>query len=259
MKGASIGVPEGGDATAAAEALAALPGDAWLGVGFGDLGTTVTDALAQFQQLAGVADQGGLDFGSVVESFERRLGIDLRDDFLSWMGDGAVYARGRSIADIGAAVTIRTKDPERSRKAVGVLARALQSAGATVEQTSVAGYDVAIELRNAQVPASLVIAANDERFSVGINPQALTEVNEPDDTLGDAETFGTAKEILGEGVEPVAIIDTPTIISLLEVFGVSSAEGYDRVKPYLDALGPISAGTGRDGDVSRFSFALGLR
>lgn len=259
VTGASIGAPEGAEATAAAEALAGLPGDAWLGIGFGDLGRTLTDALAQFQQISGVAGEGDFDFDGLVESFERRLGIDLRRDFLSWMGDGAVYARGRSLADIGGLVTIETKDAERSRKAVGILARALQGAGATVEESTVPGYDVAVEVRNAQVPASLVIAANDERFSVGVNPQALADVNDPDETLGDAETFATAEETLGEGVTPVAIIDTPTIISLLETFGVSSAEGYDEVKPYLDALGPFSAGTGRDGDVSRFSLALGLR
>ena len=259
MSGATLGAPEGANPTAAADALAGLPGDAWLGVGFGDLGTTLTDALAQFRQIAGVAGESQLDVDELFRSFERKLGIDLRADFLSWMGDGAVYARGRSLADIGGLVTIETKDAERSRKAVGILARALQGAGATVEESTVPGYDVAVEVRNAQVPASLVIAANDERFSVGVNPQALADVADPEETLGDADTFGTAQEALGEGVTPVAIIDTPTIISLLETFGVGDAEGYDKVKPYLDALGPLSAGMGRDGDVSRFGFALGLR
>jgi hypothetical protein len=49
------------------------------------------------------------------------------------------------------------------------------------------------------------------------------------------------------------------VISLLETFGLGDVDGYDKVKPYLDAIGPISIGTAHDGDVSRFSFAVGLR
>lgn len=256
MRAASIGAPDGGDGATAAENLAGLPGDAWLGIGFGDLGKAASDAIAQFEQLAGTA---GGSSGSVVRAFERRLGVNLREDFLSWMGAGAVYARGRSIADIGGVVTVETKDPERSRRAVGVLARALQGAGATVQETRVPGYDVAVELRNAQVPASLIIAANQERFSVGVNPQAVAEVNEPGDTLADSDAFGRATETLGDGVKPVALIDTQTIIGLLETFGIGTQQGYARAKPYLDALGPLSAGTGREGDVSRLRLALGLR
>lgn len=258
VDGATIGAPAGQTSTAASDSVAGLPADAWLAVGFGDLGTALSNGLAQIQQIAGAAGQDAPDFGALLEDFERQTGVNVEQDFLSWMGDGAIYARGRSIADIGAALTITTKDAAKSRQAVGILARGIQSAGATVREAKVDGYDVAVEVRDPQVPVSLFIAANDERFSLGVNPEALAAVDEPSETLGDSDAYGRAKEALGD-LPPVAIIDTPTIINLLETFGLGEAPGYAMAKPYLDAIGTISVGTARDGDVSRFSFAVGLR
>lgn len=260
IEGASIGAPAGSTSTAAAESLAALPADAWLAVGFGDLGKTVTDTLAQLSQLAGAASPGAPDFSKVLEKIEKKIGVNIRQDFLSWMGNAALYARGRSIADVGGAITIATKDPAKSRKAVGILAQGLAKAGANVRPAEIDGYDVAVEVRSAQAPISLFIAANDERFSVGVNPQAMSDLLSPDDKLGDSDTYDNAVDALGgDGIKPFAIIDTPTVVALLESFGISEQEGYDKVKPYLDALGPISVGSSHDGDVARFAFALGLR
>ena len=260
MQAAGIGAPGGGSSTVAADGLAALPADAWLAVGFGDLGEAIGNAAAQIQQLAALSgDSGGPDFGKLLDQFRRKTGVDIEQDFLSWMGDGAFYARGTSVTNVGAALTIRTKDPERSRKAVGIIAQGLQGAGAQVREAQVQGYDVAVELRSPQAPISLFIAANDERFSIGVNPQALTDLLDPETPLGDSDTYENAEEALGEGLRPVAIVDVPTIIGLLEGFGVNEAEGYAEAKPYLDALGPISIGTARDGDVHRFSLAVGLR
>jgi len=259
MDGASIGAPAGSGATAAADSLAALPADAWLAIGFGDIGESITNALAQMTQLASMASPDGPNFEDVLETIETRLGIDVREDFLSWMGEGAVYARGNGIADIGGALTITTKDPEKSRKAVGTLSQGLAKAGANVRAAEIEGYDVAVEVRSAAAPISAFIAANDDRFTVGVNPEVMTDLLDPAEKLGDSSSYDTATDALGGDVKPVVIVDTQTIVGLIEGFGVGQAEGYAEVKPYLEALGPISAGTARDGDVSRFSFALGLR
>lgn len=259
IEGATVGAPAGDGSTRAAESLAALPADAWLAIGFGDIGKTISEGLAQLGQLAGISNPKGPNFDDVLGMIESRLGIDVRQDLLSWMGDGAVYARGRGIADIGGALTITTKDAAKSRKAVGTLSQGLAKAGANVRAAEIAGYDVAVEIRSAAAPISVFIAANDERFTIGVNPQAMSDVLDPGERLGDSSAHRTAKEALGGDVEPVAIIDTQTIVGLIEAFGVGQAEGYSEVKPYLEALGPISAGTARDGDVARFSIALALR
>lgn len=259
IDGAAIGAPAASEATAGADQLAALPSDAWLAIGFGDIGKSLTDALDQMSQLAGVANPGGPDFTDVLEMVEQQTGINVERDFLSWMGEGAIYARGRGIADIGGALTIKSKDAAKSRKAVGILAQGLAKAGANVRPSKVEGYDLAVEVRSASAPISVFIAANDDRFTVGVNPRAMSDILDPDEKLGDSEAYDRATEALGGDVKPIVIVDTQTIIGLVEGFGASQAEGYDKVKPYLDVLGPISAGTARDGDVSRFSFALGLK
>jgi hypothetical protein len=258
LDAAAIGAPAGSSGTAAADAVSALPADAWLALGFGDLGTTLTNVLGQVGQLSSIGGKGP-DFEGLLARFEKKTGVNLERDFFSWMGDGAVYARGRSIADIGGVLTIASKDPAGSRKAVGILAQGLQSAGATVREATVAGYDVAIEIRNPTVPVSLFIAANGERFSVGINPKALSDVLDPGEKLGDSSTYDNATKALGGELKPVFIVDTPTIISLIEGFGVGQVPGYQKAKPYLDVLGPLAVGTAHDGDVARLSIALGLR
>lgn len=255
---AAIGAPTGSATTAAADALAALPGDAWLAVGFGDLGTTLTKAFAQISQLSSMSGSG-VNFSGMLQKFTAKTGVDIQRDFLSWMGDGAIYARGRSIADIGGALTIRSKDAAKSKKAVLILARSLESAGATVREATVEGYDTAVEVRNASVPVSLFIAANDDRFSVGINPQALTDVLNPSDKLGDSATYDAATKALGGDLKPVFILDTPTIVSMLSSLGLGTNATFAQVKAYLDVLGPLSVGTAHDGDVAKFSLALGLR
>ncbi|MFL5846448.1 MAG: DUF3352 domain-containing protein [Solirubrobacteraceae bacterium] len=259
VEGASIGASASNGAEAAASALAALPADAWLAVGLGDIGQSLTDAIAQFGQLANMAGSDGPDFSKLLDGVEKRLGIRIREDFLSWMGDGVIYARGHSIADIGGALSIKTKNPAKSRRAVGILAQALAKAGANARPAKVDGYDVAVELRSSQAPISLFIAANDDRFTLGVNPQAMTDLLQPAEKLGDSDTYDKAVDTLGEGIKPFVLIDTPTIISLIESFGADDSAEYAKVKPYLDALGPISIGSARDGDVSRFAFALGLR
>lgn len=258
MDGASIGAPAAGESTAA-DQVADLPADAWLAIGFGDIGASLDDAFAQMSQLAGMAGPGAPNFEEVFRVLEQRLGVNIRADFLSWMGEGAVYARGRGIADLGGALTIRTKNADKSRKAVGILAQGLAKAGANVRAGRIEGYDVALEVRSASAPISVWIAANAERFTIGVNPDALRAILAPDEKLGDSERYAQAVSALGGDIEPVMIVDTQTIVGIAETFGASEAEGYAKVKPYLESLGPISAGTARDGDVSRFSFALGLR
>jgi hypothetical protein len=256
LDAAAIGAPTGTGTSTAADSLAALPADAWLAIGFGDIGSTLTKGIAQLSQLSSLGTSGP-DFSGILDRFTAKTGVDIQKDFLSWMGDGAVYARGRGLADIGGAVTIKSKDPVKSRKAVLILGNALKSAGASVRSATVEGYDTAVEVRSGSVPISLFVAANDDRFS--INPQALTDLLSPSAKLGDSDTYKAATKALGGALKPVFILDTPTIVNLLSSFGLGSNASFAKVKPYLDHLGTLSVGTAHDGDVARFALALGLR
>jgi hypothetical protein len=257
------------DNPAAADQVAALPDDAWLALGFGDLGGSLNKALAQLSQLsqlgtaAAGAEPGTVmppDLNGMLNGATKKAGIDIQRDLLSWMGAGAVYVRGHSLLDIGAVLTVKTKDAAKSTRAVKLLGDLLRQTGREVEPAQVPGYDTAIKSKLSEgAPISIYIAANGERFSAGVNPEALTAVNAPAKTFGDSEAYANATKSLGGELRPVFVLDFPSVVSLLEGFGLSNNPGFAKVKPYLDAYGSIAVGTVHDGDVSRFALAVGLR
>jgi hypothetical protein len=251
------------DNPAAADQVAALPADAWLALGFSDLGGSVTKVLDQFQQLSkltAAAGGGAPDFGAVLNGVTKKTGIDIKRDLLSWMGDGALYARGRTLLDLGAVLTVKTKDPAKSRRAVKLIGRLLRQNGRRVVPATIPGYDTAIKAGLADgLPVALNVAANDERFSIGINPQAMADVLAPEKTFGDSETYDRANDVLGGDVRPLFVLDFPSVISVIEGFGLTENPDYAKVKPYLDAYGTIAFGSAHDGDVARYAFGVGLR
>lgn len=259
VRSTSLGAPAqpGAAGGQAADALAGLPADAWLAVGFGDVGASLNRALAQFDGLS--AAGGAPALGRALRLFGARTGIDLKRDLLSWMGSGALYARGRSLLDLGAAITFTSKDPARSRRAVGLIGRALARAGMGVSRTTVPGYDQAIAVRAAGLPVPVLIAANGRRFSAGVNPQALRDVLSPAQKLADSPQYAAAQKSLGAGMRPVLIVDTPTVVSLAETFGAASTDEWSKVRRYLDAFGPLTAGSSRTGDAAQAALAVALR
>jgi hypothetical protein len=251
----ALGTPAASATTPAAAAmLAGLPGDAWLATGVAGLGPTLTSLI---DQAAGPGGDRGP--GALLGSFEKRTGLDVRRDLLSWMGDGALYARGSTLSDLGTVLTVHSTDAKRSRAAVARVGRALERLGARTVDTDLRGYDHAIEVHFASLPVTVYVAASGERFSVGLNPQALTDVAEPKDRLADSRTYATASTLLGRGVRPVALLDTPTMVGLLESLGLGFTHQFSVVKPYLDAFGVIAAGARRDGDVVHARVAAALR
>ena len=255
---AALGVPASAPGPSGADELAALPGDAWLAIGFGDLGKSLGRIFGQLNQLAALGANGA-SFSGALKRFRAQTGIDPQRDLLSWMGSGALYGRGHGITDLGIVLTVKSKDPAKSHRAVGLIANALRKSGATVQAATVEGYDKAIALRLSSLPFPFIVAAGGDRFSIGLNPQAMTDVLHPSTTLGDSAQYGAATKALGSGIKPVFLLDTPTIVNLIESFGVGSNPSFARIKPYLDALGPLSAGIEHDGDTTKVSLALALK
>lgn len=255
---ATLGAPASSlaGAQAGAERLAELPGDAWLALGLGDIGASLSRSLAQLDQLS--AAGGGAGIGQVLGQLRARTGIDVQRDLLSWMGDGAVYARGTGLADLGAVLTVTSKDPARSVRAVTLIGRALARQGASVSTTTVEGYERAIAIKLGSLPFPLLVAAGGDRFSLGVNRQALADVLRPSSKLGDSSQYAAATKALGAGVRPLFLLDTPTVVGLIESFAGQRPE-LQKAKPYLEALGPLAAGGAHEGDVTRFALALGLR
>jgi hypothetical protein len=256
LDAAAVGTPSTATGNSGADAAAALPSDAWLAIGFGDLGSTLRKALGQIEQIGSL---GAVDVGGVMRQFEQRSGLNLKRDLLSWMGDGAFYARGRSLADIGVVFTAKSNNAARSRAAAKKVAHALHQFGAQVRPGNVAGYTSSYVVRLSSAPIALLVASSADRFSIGVNPQALSDVAHPKATLGDAPSYASAAKALGAGVKPAVLIDFPTVVQLLESFGLGNNPSYSKVKPYLDTIGVIAAGATHSGDSLTARLAVALR
>jgi Protein of unknown function (DUF3352) len=253
LVGAAPDAPAGGDgAGAAAGAVAALPSDAWLALGVGDLGALGRQALDALPALAAVH---GAEPARALDAFERRTGLDVRRDLLSWMGSAALYARGTWLLDLGGALVIHSKDRARSLAAVGKIGRALQREGMVVAPASLPGYDVALRASVPGFPVPAFVAAGGDLFAVGLNAGAMAAVARPSDRLADAPSYREAARLIGAGLRPSMVVDLPSVLRLADGLGLAGPPGYRIVEPYLDAFGLVAAGAGR----SRGTLAAALQ
>ncbi len=74
-------------------AAAAVPAGSWLSVGVGDVGGTISKAISS---LGDSGATGGVDPATLLQGLQSQLGVDVRKDLLSWMGDAALFVRGTS-------------------------------------------------------------------------------------------------------------------------------------------------------------------
>src|SRR4051812_46188449 len=160
---AAIGAPESGAAKSGAQITGALPADAWLAIGLADVGNGLRKGLGQITNLGNL---GGFDVGGVMSQFEAASGLNLERDLLSWIGDAAVYARGKSLADLGIVLTLTSTKPERSKAAPRAIAHALHQFGASVRPADVPGYDNAYAVRAPGLPFAFYVAGSEERVSL---------------------------------------------------------------------------------------------
>jgi hypothetical protein len=242
-----------GDGPAAA---AAVPADAWLGAGIGDVGGTLRKALAR--QGGGGGALGGFSIAQVEALLQQRLGIDLEHDFLSWMGDAAVFVRGSSRADLGGAVVITSKNPAASRAAIGKLDKLLTTFGKSPRPLRGVDGAEGLVLGGAGGRPTLEIAAKDDKFVVALGNGALeAALGGGGQRLGDTGAYKSAVGLL-EGVKPSLFLDTPSAVKVLESFA-GDRPRFRRAKPTLDVFGPAAAGLERRGDVTHVKVAVGIR
>jgi Protein of unknown function (DUF3352) len=257
LEAATIGASQSGaDAGKAAEAVAALPGDAWLALGVGNVGGRIDQTLEQAGQLGAFA---GVNLEEILDRLREQSGIDLREDLLSWMGDAAVFVRGTSVADAGGALVVSSKDAAKSRAAIGKIATFLRRQGASVrELPSTPGVDEGLQLGFGDGPQVILAAAGD-RFIAAVGQPALRAALEPAQKLGDNQRFQEAADHLGDEIEPTFFFDLPSVLQLVEGAGIADSEGYRKAQPYLRAFTTIAAGASRDGDVGRARLVVGVR
>jgi hypothetical protein len=238
-----------------ADALAALPGDAWLGVGVGEVGQTVNGFLDAVSAKGGIA---GVGLQALLGQAQQGLGLDIRRDLLGWMGDAGLYVAGTSEASFRAALVVASKDPAATQRAVRAL-EPLARRGGDVSALSAPGVDAGFAVRHDHGDQPLLVAAAGNRFVVALGRRALTEALASGGTrLGDATAFKDAAAKLGNGVRPSFFVD----VAKLGDAAAAKHRGGDRareLREYLGAFDALIGGARRDGDTTRGAAVATLR
>jgi hypothetical protein len=265
-----------------AQALDELPGESWLAIGLGHLGSTLAQDIQGLRAfaslgstLAGSSAEGStsstLNLKSLLEGMMAPLeelganSAQARRDFASWMGSAGIFASGGSLLELKAGVVIASKDPARSRAAVAELADQLRKAGASLQPVSIAGTEAAVGARVTGLPVVLDIAdgraaSGQARFVLGFGEASVAAALNPPSALSAAAPRSAAASSLGDGVQPSVILDFPTLLSLLEGVGLTEDPSISKFVPYLRSLTTLAGGGHELGrGVQRFRLVLGLQ
>jgi hypothetical protein len=259
----------------AAQALDELPGESWLALGLGQLGTTIGQDAQDIQALAslgtGEAPTAGLSFGSLLQGLItplRALGANsaqAQREFASWMGSGGVFASGSNLVELKAGVAITSTDPARSRAAVSELAGQLRSDGASVSPVSIPGTEAALSVAVTGLPVKLDLAdgrASDgqTKFVIGVGEASVAAALDPPSTLASAASRTQAASDLGEAIQPSLMFDFPTFLGLLEGIGLLEQPPIGKFLPYLRTSTTLVGGGRQLSDqTARFKLVLGLQ
>jgi hypothetical protein len=257
METAALGAKSNGASGDPGKLIAELPADSWLAAGTADIGTQLEQALQQIGQLGAL---GGTDIESVLGQLERQFDIDLRDDVISWMGDGGVFVRGESLGDIGGALVVQSKDADKTEAFIGKLRRlASQIPGANVRSLSESGVDAGLTFRSSQLPLPVHVAAAGDKFIVAVTDGALQAALKPSGALGEDAEFKAAAGKLEDGIKPSFFLDFAPVRSLVDGTGAVQGADAQKARQALDHLTTVAAGGKRDGDVQRGRVVVGVK
>jgi Protein of unknown function (DUF3352) len=240
------------------ELLEALPANAWLGLGLSDAGEELSQTLSGLGSLGSELGDPTLDPEAIAGALEARTGLDLEDDILSWIGNAAFYVAGTSEAGFEAGAVAEAVDSEQAAAAVAAGSEAFEQASGRPAQpprlpgaeegfsaTSPTGKGLEIVLRDGVVVAALG----------GADPAA--NALEPEETLGDSESFGRAVDALGDDYAASMFVALPDFLVVAEQ-GDDGDTDYDAARPYTQALEYLILGTSSDGDRDLSRFVLGI-
>ncbi|HEY1834581.1 MAG TPA: DUF3352 domain-containing protein [Solirubrobacteraceae bacterium] len=261
----------------AASTLAALPGDSWLAIGLpktaGGLAGDVA-GLRIFGSLFGASGgpeaPGTLSLSSLMTALLKPLEVlgastpQAKRDYEPWIGPVGVFAGGGSLLELHGAVVIDSTDPALSRAAVAKLGSALRAEGDTVHDVRVPGTEAAISAAVEGLPLPLYIGTGRDssgkaKFVLGLGEASLGVALNPSTTLSASASRTAAQSSLGENAKPSFMLDTPTLLSLLEGVGLAESPSVSPVFGYLRAVSTVVAGGHElSGEAERFKLVISL-
>ncbi len=251
---AATDIKENGQGDAPAKTLAALPAGSWAALGLGDLGKSLSDGLDSLKTISGP----GFDLQRGLDQLEQQAGIDVQKDLLSWMGQSGIFVRGTSLTDIGGALVVQSKDPAATKAALAKARTIVAGADLPAQDLTGKGIDDGFSVRPSGAPIEVFAALAGERFVLAINRAALEEAINPAKKLEDDDAYKAATDLLGDDLKPTFLLDFPKVAGLIGL-AAGDQPGYARVKPYLDKITTIVAGSKREDDLQVQTLAVGVR
>jgi Protein of unknown function (DUF3352) len=255
---ASLGVTGESAAAGPGDVLAELPASAWFAAGAADVGGRIEQAIEQFGQLGAL---GGQDPEQLLDTIEQQFGIDPRRDLASWMGDIGIFAFGDTLTQAGGGLIAQSKSPAATRRAIPRLARFVRDlAGMRVRPLTRSGVDTGVTLVSPQLPVPIHMAlTDDERFILAVTNPGLAQALQKTDPLGESKPFQDATAALGDGIEPQVFLNFEPLSKFAEGLGAGSRPGGKKFLEALNKLTTMSAGSKREGDVSRGRIVVGVK
>jgi len=268
----ATGTPGGllASAVEGGQAYDELPGESFLAVGLGHLGSTLGDDIEGLGEvvslLSGLGGAGegrapstALSLRGVLAGLLAPLGAlaansaQAKADFTSWMGSGGVFASGSSLLELKGAVVVESKNPALSRAAVSKLGALMARSGSSVSPASIPGTDAAVGVRVNGLPIVLYIANGTDlsggtKFVIGLGEASVTDALTPPSTLATAASRAQAASILGEGIEPSLTVDVPSLVGILEAVGLGEEPTVSKLLPALRAITTVAGGGHSIGD-----------
>ena len=176
----------------------------------------------------------------------------------SWVGDIGVFARGTTQADLNGALVISTTDDAKAEAAFGKLVGLIgKQSGTKVEPIQLDGAEAAFAVPAPGAPQQVILARGEGRVVAAFGEQAAKDALSPSAKLGDSESFGDAKDVLGD-FSPSFVLAMDPIVKLVDATGDTDAD-WEQAKPYLAAIGVITSGGKADGDRVQSRVAVTLK
>ncbi len=251
-----------------AKALGEVPSGAWLAAGVGNVGANLPRAFALLHGVASFATStvfaslGGPSIEKLFTTLDSPS-AKLQQDFGGWATSGAMFVSGTGLFNLQSALVISSDNPSASSAAVGKLAKLMQTSGAEVSNTQIAGADTAVSVKLQGFPAVIFIANGQgtngqSKFVLGLGQQSIEGALAPSSTLSSSPAYSSAASTLGGGIEPSLIVEFPTLLGFLEGLGLTQSQGVSNLVPYFKSLGTLSAGATSQGGTQHFRVVLGL-
>jgi hypothetical protein len=241
---------EGFESADLTEFISSFPASSFAAFATPDVGDQIKQGIEQI-------DQSGIP-GSVppgqLQKMLQQVGVNL-DDLANAVGDVGLFVEGTSMQDLGGAAVVSTDDPEALSKLLDTAAREAGKSGAQ----GLKKIDGGFEVRSSDLgPKPLIVKVEGDRMAIAYGAaSADAALSGESDGLSSNPAFGDATDALG-GSDLAGFVDFGSILKLAENLGAGSDPDYALAKPYLEKLGFLVLGSGKEGDFVTSKVILGL-